>query len=1236
MMKTSKAEEEEEVTSTTEEADSSAAAEESSTSESDVEVEAAPQVISEEQKQEALRQYSKRFGADLSQKSGDENGCSMTVKSTAVETPGSKPVEAVLKELDRDLAGPRPQAKGATEGKKADTLNPTFGYAGGLEENPCFAMYDIRDDICMKVGGFKHGEVVQDRSGGELVVVGVREVEGARRLWFHPKSLGRPGAGAFRSTQLHSLKLRVSAVPESEVSQAAPHFHEMQATDFDEGEDSDGEEVLLCRHCKLPLGENAYLVDDKTKSAPVHGECMEQLMLTTYQEEEKKHKKEEAKQKAANRERYDIGWSPKQVPLNAISAMQLGCYQAPQGMCCLVYNQQDHSVQVAPTLAPAESLNLEYLSLALQVRVFEGREPLFSLEPVQSAEFMKDMMQAKRFEPEWLAGTSVGDVMFQADYHLKELSMGEYEQPVVGMKSCFDYSEQGEIDKEWNAREWFIVRKADVGITEDNVLVPRVKMGVEARELSFFNDEWVDVKCSRPNHPLVKYAEAFTKNFDLIAERKSVMFHLRELARASAMAKMLVDGDLCLPEGPWLALGQNTSEFCAMEVPQLWNHRDFVKMRVHNGQVENEADNGGRLRCHGVYGGVNFGLDKAGLTMPSFVASGRLANIEGGRPAAGLSAISTGSLSGISTLRASAAPAMGLSAMAGPPTLTAPLTAKVALSATGRPVMAAPSAAFAAVTAGLTKPVGVPGLLQVPPARIPKGLAGLLMPPAPTGPPTALIGEPASLLSGRAGLSAVSLSFITKPGAIETSKVALQPTRASFLPPRPSLGIQELAAPLISPEKPRGVDLNLDQFSLSEPTPIEGGCWGIEEQDVKCAPMGSAFWTSLDGACTEFKNEDQKLLKAIFDPQLSDRRMEGEQFVPPDTSCDYVQRLRSLVEEEHVCKQERKEHFFSEAFSTSSPGSLFPSSWAPSVEIKGERAAEDVKLYPRPDYQAQAGKFGPVLKSATPTFEKSTEEGLCFRIYNFGTLEVRTCQEPAGEETVGAVFSLTEPEKRASCCNKVAGPDMSKIQKVTEYVETANDGRRSFVVFETLLGNVIVTEKLVDGKTTWEENPADLDDRKALAKVVRTTECTQNGVWIRNMRNYQLKENTAAKQTTVSCSQCKLYAQGAYSRAVGELNTVYTGFRKQERVRKWQLSERLYGLYASNNFEAAKPAEELKVQWENGKRPVVGDMVQIKETGRKGKVEKDDGSATPYKVLFKDGQRPQEKWYKEHQLQFAK
>lgn len=37
----------------------------------------------------------------------------------------------------------------------------------------------------------------------------------------------------------------------------------------------------------------------------------------------------------------------------------------------------------------------------------------------------------KRFSPSWLAGTSVGELMFQADYYLKELAMGEHLVPKV-------------------------------------------------------------------------------------------------------------------------------------------------------------------------------------------------------------------------------------------------------------------------------------------------------------------------------------------------------------------------------------------------------------------------------------------------------------------------------------------------------------------------------------------------------------------------------------------------------------------------------------------------------------------------------------------------------------------------------------------------------------------------------------------------------------------------------------
>jgi hypothetical protein len=55
----------------------------------------------------------------------------------------------------------------------------------------------------------------------------------------------------------------------------------------------------------------------------------------------------------------------------------------------------------------------------------------------------------------------VGEVLFQADYYLKELSMGESDQPVIGMKSVLDLCSDGDSRK-WSAREWLMVRKAEV------------------------------------------------------------------------------------------------------------------------------------------------------------------------------------------------------------------------------------------------------------------------------------------------------------------------------------------------------------------------------------------------------------------------------------------------------------------------------------------------------------------------------------------------------------------------------------------------------------------------------------------------------------------------------------------------------------------------------------------------------------------------------------------------------
>ncbi|CAK9112784.1 Uncharacterized protein SCF082_LOCUS52291 [Durusdinium trenchii] len=372
--------------------------------------------------------------------------------------------------------------------------------------------------------------------------------------------------------------------------------------------DSDGEEVTLCPRCFMPIGESAY--EGKQKSTFVHPECMAQVMIEEMQGQEAEFLKEQKEKKLKNRQEHDIGWNPSTVPSSSSLAQRFGLKAA--GLTCLVWDEASRNVRVAATLEPAAAVNLEYLVLALKVRRQERREPLFSLDPVDPAN-METTTQKKRYEPEWLAGTSVGDVMFQADYFLKELALGEYTMPVVGMLSVFDWSEALNLHHQpWAGREWFVVKKAQVQMAEDKTLIPLVKMGVEAREQVLTANGLQDTPITSASHPLRRFADAFTRNFDLIAERKSVIFHLRELAKASVMAKFLVDSGACLDE-LWKTIGEeilaDTAPELHTEIPQLWNMRGLSRIRLENGKiVDNET--GSVSNLHAIYGGVEFGLDR--------------------------------------------------------------------------------------------------------------------------------------------------------------------------------------------------------------------------------------------------------------------------------------------------------------------------------------------------------------------------------------------------------------------------------------------------------------------------------------------------------------------------------------------------------------------------------------------------------------------------------------------------
>merc|ERR1719343_354985 len=174
------------------------------------------------------------------------------------------------------------------------------------------------------------------------------------------------------------------------------------------------------------------------------------------------------------------------------------------------------------------------------------------------------------------------------------------------MKSCLEKEDNSGL---WNARTWYVVKKADIQRSEDNVLVPSVEMGVEAREQIQGKGGLEDAPITRAGHPLVKYAEKFTENFDLIAERKSAIYHLRELAKATLLAKFITDAKVPLDD-VWFSLADEDVAPCVMEIPQLWNERVHSEIQVNGGKIL--SGRASMSNVYGLYGGVELAVPELG------------------------------------------------------------------------------------------------------------------------------------------------------------------------------------------------------------------------------------------------------------------------------------------------------------------------------------------------------------------------------------------------------------------------------------------------------------------------------------------------------------------------------------------------------------------------------------------------------------------------------------------------
>lgn len=348
-------------------------------------------------------------------------------------------------------------------------------------------------------------------------------------------------------------------------------------------------------------------------------------------------------------------------------------------------------------------------------------------------------------------------------------------------------------------------------------------------------------------------------------------------------------------------------------------------------------------------------------------------------------------------------------------------------------------------------------------------------------------------------------------------------------------------------DQPQGVDLALDKFDLSAPERFANSlpaCSAQFDSMEGRVTLGKAFLKNLqEDSYESLKAEDAKLLQRVFNPVMADRIAEGDSFIPPDPNLDYVQKLRHLIQEEESLTKQRKARFSDKNFTVGMAGAEFPRSWTSRFQILREGGKAQVVARPglttlKVDEIFTRTLLEDILPTAAPEFAQTTEDGTIFRIYKIGRLEVRTTQAAqASTQEVLSVFSLRPPclEGARGRLQKVS-PD-EKFVKGRLYVEAIDGEHREcekqlhlchfYVVLETT-SNVIVTEKLADGSTTWVLNPSQIEDRNSLAKLLMAVDIRMEKATVGNLQVTQ-ESNNIKSAARATASERKRYAKDIFA-----------------------------------------------------------------------------------------------------------
>lgn len=240
---------------------------------------------------------------------------------------------------------------------------------------------------------------------------------------------------------------------------------------------------------------------------------------------------------------FTLCWRPELTPCSRQALQDLGLPQRSlprDGFVCLCYDKALGRVFCgqASHAHPEAAVSISYLACVLRVLRDQRCEPRFSLDAKDPHDIGGEHL-LKRFYPSWLASTVVGEVLFQADYALKQLCFGDQRLP--GLPNIWDDRDQRSgSDEPRAARQWFTIQAAKLTVAADGCLVPHVQLCVEARRLVPSPTGFTDASYTDPSDLFVRQAAAVSARFHEVAAQLPVVGELLSLARATVLAVHLL------------------------------------------------------------------------------------------------------------------------------------------------------------------------------------------------------------------------------------------------------------------------------------------------------------------------------------------------------------------------------------------------------------------------------------------------------------------------------------------------------------------------------------------------------------------------------------------------------------------------------------------------------------------------------------------------------------------------